>query len=455
MAEITWDSDSYIYYSQSLLPNLRPVGYSVFLSVLYFFSHSISVVVYSQFTLYFISIIVLLKTVHFYKPLSVFQYYLLGFLLLAEPAALYHCNVILSDILFSSLTYLYLVTLLLYINTKKSLLLAIHFITLICCIETRHIALFFPFFSVAVFIIYLGGKKMLFICTLLTLLVFVGIYACNIRLNKRIYGVPVYSPFAGWTQANNALDILPDINVDTSSIHDNDVRKLQAFFASYLDTTSFKPTHVGADYLWDPRSPLNVLRRHVDDSLVNKNGHGDFTLTWYVLAPRYARYGSYIVSHFPYQYLLHFILPNVHTLIKPDDGEMTDYYIAKGAVSSISLQRYNLTDNALCCRKQIYKDCIDGINLWYYKLRLILFVPAAMALLIFRRSLKKETKKMLAVFCLFVFIFYCFMLYSTCFITRYLLPALPLLTIVIFVVLVNFLPKQKPILYQNSFDRNN
>jgi len=448
IGEITWDSDSYIQVSKNILPNTRPIGYPVFLRILYMFSHSISLVVYSQYIIYFFSILCLLKIVNRYKRFTSFQYYLLGVLLLVEPASLYNCITILSDIIFAAFTYFYLATLLLYINNRKPVVLVAHIIVLVCCIETRHIALFFPLFTIITFVVYLKNIKLILIDTCAILLVFYTVYVSNVNWNNKVYGVSVYSPFSGWTEANNALYALPIIKLNPKYIQDPEIRELHTFFTAYLDTTTFIPNEVGPGYLWDQRSPLNVLRKQVDDSLIKRNGNGDYTLTWYLLAPRYAKYGSFIERKFPYEYITGFILPNFGTLIKPHDGEMEDYYTAKGQISSASLQRYNLTANKLYCRKQLYKDHINSINLFLYQSRLLLFLLSIPCLFIFRKYNNTGTNKMLILLIAFTGLFYISMLCSSWFMPRYLLPVLPLLTIVIFITVISFINRSKPTMPQ-------
>jgi len=436
--EITWDSDSYINISQYLQPNNRPIGYAVFLAILYTISKSLSFVVYSQFFIYLFSALVLLKVVKKYWRLNFLQYYFLGVLILIEPAALYNCNTILSDILFSCLTYLYLATLILYTSSKKFSLLIIHILLLCLCILTRHIALFYSFFTVLIFIIYLKKFKRIFSIVLVFAAFFV-VYKNVVDWNSRTYRVAIYSPFTGWNQANNVLYALRHIHLNPESIQDEEIRELQLFFSAYLDTTSYKPYEVGSGYLWDARSPLNIIRMRLEDSLKNEKLPSDLTFTWYLLAPKYARYSSFIIKNYPYQYFKGFIIPNIKSLLKPNDAEMADYYTAKNGISTESLKRYNLTANMLYCNKQLYKDYINPINLFFYQIRLLSLVLAIFYLLFSREAFNDHTKRTLFILITFIIIFYLLSLSSSWFLPRYLIPVLPLMSVVIFICFLNIL----------------
>ena len=438
MPHITWDSDSYINTSRNILPTLRPIGYPVFLSFLYSLSKSISFVVYSQFAFYFCSILFLLKVAKNYWPLSNVQYYLLGVLLLIEPAALYHCNTILSDVLFSGFTYLYLGTLLLYIDSKKTLLLIAHIATLCICLLLRHIALFYPVFTIIIFLAYLKNIKRVLISVLAVLVAFFMIYRSTVNWNLRTYGVAVYSPFTGWNQANNVLYAVPSIHLDTSAIEDPETRKLHAFFSAFLDTTTYRPFTLGSGYIWDAPSPLNVIRSQLEDSLKKANLPSDFTYTWYLLAPRYGKYSTFIMQHYPYQYFKAFMVPNMKSLVKPYDGEMGDYYAAHNDISTASLERYGLNAGMLYCNKQLYKGGLNHISLIFYQFRLLLFVAAIFFLLIFSERFDKKVRRALTVTIAFVLFFYFFSLSTSWFLPRYLIPVLPLLSLVIVLTLLSY-----------------
>src|SRR4051812_2201745 len=108
MAQFSWDGNYYVGFSIKLAAGIRPIGYSVFLKILYKIIHSILFVVYVQYFIYYVTIYLFLKTINIFFYLTKTNFYILGVFLLIEPAALYNCFNILSDLLFSCLTLLFI-----------------------------------------------------------------------------------------------------------------------------------------------------------------------------------------------------------------------------------------------------------------------------------------------------------------------------------------------------------
>jgi hypothetical protein len=248
--------------------------------------------------------------------------------------------------------------------------------------------------------------------------------------NKKHYYVSVYSAFSGWTLANNALYALPYIHLDPSTIGNKDIRDMHRFFTTYMDTTSFKVDRemVGSGFLWEDKSPLNVIRLKLIDSL-----HVDYNMSWYLCAPYFHYYGSYIIKHFPVAYYRAFIRPNMKTLVHPVVGEMDDYYITP-FLEQTTLARYGLKEADVKCTEQIYRERINKYISRGYPVLLGIFGLTVIFFLVFYLRLSKNFIKAIATIILFITLFYAFTLYSSWFMFRYLLPVIPLMLVVIVMV---------------------
>lgn len=437
MPQVSWDSNYYIVKSIKKYPGMRPIGYSEFLTFFHDIRPGLNFVVWVQFAFHFVAVYVLLQAVKQFVKMNGLFYYILGVVLLLEPVALYNAINILSDSIFSSLTFLYIATLAFYIRKGNYLFFVAHLLVIYCCIETRHIALFYPFFSILA--LFLATRRSLWIQAVNALLlvgVFMGLQAINKKRNEKAYGVPVASAFSGWTQANNALYAVPRINIDARFISDPEIRELHTFFKSYQESGAFIVHGVGSGYMWEGKSPLHVYRQKAEDSI---NQHGIDEQNWfrsmYVVAPKFDRYGKYIQKNFPYEFLMSFIVPNISTLIEPHDGEMSDYYIHP-VLDEVALQHYHLRNEDFVCRKQIYKDHINAINLQLYQIRLLLFAACVVCIFLFRKEFKGLLPvNLIVVFSGFIIVYYLLTLYASWFMPRYLLPVLPLLSVVILVTL--------------------
>jgi len=427
---LTWDSFYYVKTSITHEYGIRPSGYAYFLDWTYSISKSIKAVVLVQAALHYIATILLLYTINEVLNIGKWLYFLLGLLLLLEPISLYHSNSILSDLLFAEMTIAALCCLVLYLKTQKFYLFLIHLILIFSCIEIRHIGLFYPFFTCGILILFTKRSRSLLLNISIILVIFASLYKWHVAENKKHYYVSVYSAFSGWTLANNALYALPYIHLNPSTISNKDIRGMHRFFTDYMDTTTFKVDRetVGSGFLWEDKSPLNVIRLKLIDSL-----HVDYNMSWYLCSPYFHYYGSYLIKHFPLAYWSGFIKPNTKSLLHPSIGEMKDYYITP-FMDTITLSRYHLEEAEVKCKKQVYKDTINKYISSGYTVLLSIFGLSVILFLVFYRKFNKVFIKAIATIILFVSLFYAFTLYSSWFMFRYLLPVIPLMLVVIVMV---------------------
>ncbi len=423
LPQFSWDSYYYVEKSIKHEKEIRPSGYSYVLDYAYGFSKSIQCIIWLQFTAYFLAIAFFLQTLKKYYSLTGFKYFLTGLLLLTEPVALYHCNSILSDVLFASCSIIAIAFLIRYLHSGRYYNILAHVLFIILSIELRHIALFYPFFTLLVLVLFSKRNWLLLVNICLVLGAYSYVYKWHVNKNLKETGVAIFTPFSGWTATNNALYALPRIKLDAKYIEQPLIRDMHAFFSNYLDTTSYIPYQVGSGYLWDQRSPMNVIRQRAQDSL-----NIDFFGSWYTTAPQFTYYGTYIQKHFPYEYVMAYMVPNLKTLLKPHVGEMTDYNATEIGDNEIRvLKRYGLKKEDMVCRKQVYRDTINNYIPRMYTLALLLTLASTLIFVIYFKRFDLNSRKIFGVFILFIGSFYGLTLYSSWFMYRYLLPVLPLM----------------------------
>ncbi len=437
-AQLTWDSYYYLEIANDMKPSLRPGGYPFFLHILGSVYKSFSIIVISQYCLYFLSIWFFLRVLDYFFRFTTLQYILLGILFIVEPVGLYHCFNVLSDVLFSALTLGYIATLLLYTVKRSRWVFVAHLLCMFAAIEVRHIALFYPFFS---FVLLLYFHRSFRLGLVYAVVIFGPYFLLNryhVNQNEKYYKVRVYSPFSGWTHANNTLYGLHLMKLDTAEISDPEIKALHTYFTRYMDTSGYYPVSIGSGFLWDDKSPLCVLRQKMQDSLGIT-----FVEAWYKLAPSFGKYGLYMQKHFPLQYIQGFMKPNTATLIKPHDGEMLNYY-ATPDMNKWILEWYHRKPSDFFARKQIYSEHINHWNTKYYQLKLALFILASVFLAMRFRRMGKTTLAVIIPLTLFVYAFYALTWYSSWFMQRYMIPVFPLEISVIFLAVLSVAGKLRP-----------
>lgn len=441
LPQISWDSNYYIRSAFNTDYGLRPSGYPYFLGMLYDLSPTLDQVVNAQFILHYISIITFLFAIHKIFKIRWVMYAVGGLLMLLEPVALYHINSILSDQLFSSLTILALSTLLLYFAYRSPIFLIFHIALMFLCIEVRHIGLFYPFFTIITLLLFSKNIKHNIAFTVLILVAFFAIHRWHVNENIQRFNSAVYSPFSGWTHANNAIYSLRYADIEANDISDEGVRKTHILIKKFLDSTGYREEAIGSAYLWTGQSPLNIIREQVMDTLRQRMDDNEAWYTsWYTLAPTYADYGIYIQSHYPLAYYEGYIQPNVATLISPHIGEMGDYYAAPVNDTAI-LNRYSLKETDFKGATQVYKNTINEYIIQIYQYLLILFTICSVAFLCRYKSFERASRIALSIILIFTLTFYGSMLYSSWFMCRYLLPIYMLMITVVIITIPTYVHK--------------
>jgi hypothetical protein len=114
---------------------------------------------------------------------------------------------------------------------------------------------------------------------------------------------------------------------------DNMIRK-------YFDTTKnirrypHEAIEAGTAYMWTPRLPLFQYRDKI--AIVGKDTTFTELKKWAMMGPLYKEYGTYILSHYPMQYIEHFLWPNFIKYYAPPTEFLEYYNNSKDSVSIVA-----------------------------------------------------------------------------------------------------------------------
>jgi hypothetical protein len=438
---ISWDTNYYLDASKNIHADIRPIGYGLFINLLYYLRETLNLISTAQFIIYFLAVRYFLRTLRKYYGIDGWVYYLLGLVILLEPSALYFTNTILSDSLFASLSILYIATLIRYVAGQQPKDLIWHGILIYFCIEIRFVALFYAFFSVFIFLLYIKGWQHKKKPIAVALGCFALGWSINVVRNVIEYRTPLFSAFSGWTNANNAMYTLPEV---PQTIHsgNKEIDELHSYISSYMDTSSITTERITTDYVWSPASPLNMIRQRLVDSLrAFAPERLSFAKTMFLLAPRYDKWAKYIQLHYPKAFYDRYIIPNSRSLITPDDGEMQDYYLMQ-QLSDNNWNRYHKGIELMKCREDVYKQYINKVNIKLYHARLICFSIVSLLVLLTGIWMRNDWRRLLHILIFFPVAFYTGMLYTSWFLHRYLLPVYPLMTALLFLGLLVLISKK-------------
>lgn len=302
---INGDSGNYVLRAREMtIGAYRAFGYSVFLNWLHGISEDIRVVFFGQFILNFLSTVFFLLSIQFLLPLKRWLYYFLAFILIISPSIVYCTTLVMSDSLFYDLTLLYLASMLWLMRFRKWWILLVHLLILYFLLYVRYTALIYPFITA---IGLLWGKfsfKKLGVA-IVPLLV-LGIFHHNVKasMNKQ-FGVEIFSGFSGWALANNAVSVIPYIDLEAEDIKNPRVRYVHSFVASKPDSIYDTKYIIGTSFMWKPEWPAKQMMQDYKKTVPTS-----YPKLWLYSSKLLSEYGQYLIKNYPWQYFNHFIVPN-------------------------------------------------------------------------------------------------------------------------------------------------
>ncbi|MDR2009044.1 MAG: hypothetical protein LBQ22_01000 [Bacteroidales bacterium] len=309
------DSLGYIHAAeQDKFYFYRPFGYSYFLQIIHAISPDVHAVFIAQMIVYFLSTSIFAFTVkYFVKPKSKIVWYLMLLTLVLSPMGFRLANSILSDLLYGGIVYLLLASFLFIILRKNWFALIVFTLLLFSSLHVRYSSMAFPVVFAALFFMVKGPVR------------WVGI-ACMFFVSALFYNQvksfmkettkfdQFSTGFDGWQIANNALHVVPYIDLKPEDIKDNEVRELHEFVLMHTDSIK-KATEDGkkvtAMFLWDKDLPLKMfLTKKIQET------KRPYTNLWIRLGSRtFNDYGWLIVKKYPFKFMRYYLLLNAKGIV--------------------------------------------------------------------------------------------------------------------------------------------
>jgi hypothetical protein len=418
------DSGAYVESAmEDRFMHLRPFGYSGFLQIVYSVSSSIHMVFVIQLLLYAISTALFAFTIkYFFPPGKKAVWYVLLVFLVFSPSAFFLANSLMSDTLFSVLVYCMLAAFI-FIVKKKSWIAATAFcLFFYFSLHVRYSAMIFPFIFIPFFLIF--RHKIYWITTLLVVLImFVFYYQIKSNM-KEASGLNQFSTgFDGWQLANNAMHILPYIDLPPQSIKDPQMRDLHEFSMRYTNViveATNNGSKVVLGFLWEDTFPL---KQYVF-AAYNALGKPPYGLLFIQFGSTlFSRYGQYLILHYPLEFMRYYYLPNMVNMFYPMHTGIMKEYTPIGEAREI-IEWYHLENKDVSCTYDLYgrfltkSITLSGILVW------IIIAGISVCAIINRKRITFGREEKLVFWGLFVFgaIYYASTIFASPIELRYWLP---------------------------------
>jgi hypothetical protein len=397
-------TDSYTYIQAALdqaAISYRPIGYSLFLRLVHFFSASDTVMVTVQYLLLQGAGLGLVLTLRRWCKLREGVTGILLLFLLANPLILYLSNYISSDALFVGLSLIWIVVLMGLWRSPAWWRLILQAVLLFAIFNTRYVALFYP--AVAFLTVLLTRRGWGF--SLAGVVMSIGVVVGGMELikmeTKRETGADLFSAFSGWQIANNALNLYTHIPIDTAGFPSAECRELAGLVQDYFkgktavgpDTGT--PTIGAAEtrpapsvttaYMWLHSSPL-----HQYLLLYKQRKRLSYFDAWNRVGVIFSQYGYFVARKHPGAFLRYYSWPSALTFFYSDLDVFAVYNEGKPTVDDVAKTWFHYPDT----RVRAASPTIQGTLLAPFPmiccLLNIAFVGAALLYLSFRSVRDKD-----------------------------------------------------------------
>ncbi|TDX00471.1 NAD(P)/FAD-dependent oxidoreductase [Dinghuibacter silviterrae] len=313
--------DSHIYIDSAergLAINVWPTGYSKFLSLIHFFSHSDMVLVFVQYLLLEATALYLYFTILYFLQPGRWSKSIILFFILCNPAFLSISNYVLSDALFLSLSLVWFAQLIWLIYRPKWATIIFNAVILLLLFTIRYQALYYPLITIVVMWICRMPIRVRLAGIFFTVLLLGLFINSQMRAYKAISGKAQFSAFSGWQLASNAMLMYRHLPGEPDDEMPGKFKPLHRLVVSTLDSfnrTIYRPDSAAQIfYLWDKGSPL--IKYFRAGFRLNQNPNSFFT-SWAAIAPLYQEYGLYLIKKHPAAYLQYFVGQNLIWYAEP------------------------------------------------------------------------------------------------------------------------------------------
>lgn len=326
-ANLIFDSYHYLIATQTNTPVYAwPIGYSQFIRLLGYISHSVFFLVTTQYFILEITFLLFFFTIRYFLKPGLLTSILLLILFHFNPIFAYTANLVISDTLFVTLSLLWIVQLFWIIIHPKEWMIYTHAILLLLAFTVRYNALYYPIIALIAFI--LCNRPLFFKLKgiLISSLMIIGFILFTSYKMGTHYGVKQFSPFGGWKLANDALYMYEHVykyNHDPLPEKFKELDKtVRNYFNNPHDTVNIFTPDVtsGSYYMYIYPSPLMEYMRKI-------NGPDPNPLNFKVFAPMgplYQEYGTFLIKKYSKEFLFNFVLPNALRYLIPPQEVYTD-----------------------------------------------------------------------------------------------------------------------------------
>jgi hypothetical protein len=330
-------SDSYSYIRAAYLHldvNIWPIGYSRFLAVFHrWVSHSGSALITFQYLSWCFSALYFYFTLTYFYPTGKNTRIFINLFLFFNPLIFYTTNYVTSDILFISMSMVWLTLLLWIINRPRAAHVIIQAILTFIMFTFRYNAMIYPLIAAGVILLSRLKPSVKVIGAVLSPALIIPFIIWSAQAAKFMTGKAQFPPIlGGWQWGNNALYFRGFIQEDSTVFPTPQTAELDGIARRFF-SLPYRPQDLLADevanfFIRHPEAPLKqYMARHYQP----KNEYQSVA-AWGESAVVFDQYGKFLIKRHPMAFARYYLLVNSKNYFIPPLEKLEIYNLGEDSM---------------------------------------------------------------------------------------------------------------------------
>lgn len=378
-------SDSYSYIMAGYLHldvNIWPIGYSRFLSLFHWFTYSGTALVFFQYFCYALSALYFYLTLIYFYPTGRLTRTFLCIFLFFNPLFLYVANYVTSDMLFISMSTVWLTLLIWILQRPRLTHILVQAFLMFIMFTFRYNAMLYPLVAAAVILV---SKQKVWIKVAGILVgpaLIIPFIIWSAQSAKRVTGVPQFPPIlGGWQWGNNALYMRGFIQEDSTVFPTPQTAELdqiaRRFFSLPSRPQDLLYSEVANFFIRHPEAPLKqYMSRHFKP----KTPYEDIQ-AWGKSAIVFDQYGKFLIKRHPMAFFRYYLLVNTKNYFFPPLEKLEVYNLGSNEIWPMGQYWFHYPSPKIWCISQPLQGTIlalfpllFGMLNIYYAIALYMFI---------------------------------------------------------------------------------
>lgn len=434
-------SDSYSYIiaaSEHLNANIWPIGYSKFLAVFHWFTHSAVALNFFQFLFLELAAMYFGHTIEYFFHTGDKTRIFMNIFLYFNPLFLYLANYVTTDALFVGLSIIWATQLIWVIKKPSPYQFIIISVVFFIAFTFRYNAMFYPVITALAYFISRQRAWVKAVGIVTGPLLIIPFILFTSDAAKKMTGTAQFPPIlGGWQWANNALYMRGFIEEDSANFPTAETRELDGiasrFFAQPSRPQDGLASYVANFFIRQPEAPL---KKYLHKHYPNIETDVDEVVAWGKVAPVFQQYGLFLIKRHPLAFLRYYMLVNYKNYLFPPLEKLEIYNVGQDKVWPIAAYWFDFPSLKI----SVISKSLQGIILLLFPtLFCVLNIYYGWSLFtMFRRKEWQNTsrtfKGVMGIVALFLLLNCCFSVFANIIVIRY--QVFPMIVFLVFSMLL-------------------